>query len=466
MNNNNKMKERLIIKEPDYMGENRRGFKKLCFLFFMLAGLLMLSISFESWALGGSGMTLGAGIGVAKESEVIVAETPTTTNVDKASPDLLIEAVLKKVIQTHPSSFPLDTLLSYMPTQSTPSWEYRAYDTPYLPYTGTVKTATTATGVAGAAVEISPGNVEHIRNNSCLFIPAVSGSATTDGKYLALYVQGITRGSNPVVYAIPLNATNGKVGIIPAGTKYIIGPIAAHELDMQVESQVPIPQSYENYNQLFMCQMELGDFAAAHLKEVGWNWNDIQDYTIMDFRLRRTISYYFGFAAKFIDSIKNVEKYSTGGIERQITRRYTQPTTWSDALFIDFSKFVFVGAKGSRRKVLLAGDELIANISKTPNIQKNQPATSTEVVYGLTFSKIKTNFGDLLVHYDPLFTEMGLPTKGVVLDPEFIVRTNFNGISYDKLDPKGAGWKRAKIESIAEASSALLRNRDTHVWID
>ena len=123
-----------------------------------------------------------------------------------------------------------------MPTQNTPSWEYRAYDTPFLPYTGTVKTATTATTVAGAPVVISPGNIDHVRNNSCLFIPAISGSATTDGKGLALYVQNLTRGSNPTIEAIPLNAKNGVVGVIAANTKYIIGPIAAHELDMQVES--------------------------------------------------------------------------------------------------------------------------------------------------------------------------------------------------------------------------------------
>jgi hypothetical protein len=452
-----------IIKEPDYMGKNRKGFFSL--LRFMILGSLLLLGIFVSpeWAAGGA---LIKAMPVAPPGAVIVGETPTTGAVDGASPDLLLDAVLKKVIQTHPSSFPLDTLMSHMAQQKTQSWEFRAYDTPYLPYRGTLKVATAATTTPGAAVVMTPNNIDHIRNQSCLFIRSVSGAATTDGKPLALHVQLVSRGAG-TMEAIPLNATGGVVAIMPANTEFIIGPIAAHELDMQVESQVPVPQSYSNYNQLFMCQMEVGDYEEAHLKEVGWGWNDIQDYTIMDFRARRTISYYFGFPAKFIDTFRNVEKYSTGGIYRQITRKYPAPANaWTDSDFIDFSKYAFVGVKGSHKKIVLAGDTMIANMSKAPIIQKQQNATSTEVVFGLTFTKIKTNFGDLLVHYEPLFTEMGIPNQALTLDPEFLVRTNFNGLQHDKLDPKGGGWKRAKIESIAEASAALLRNRDSHVWVE
>jgi hypothetical protein len=149
-----------------------------------------------------------------------------------------------------------------------------------------------------------------------------------------------------------------------------------------------------------------------------------------------------------------------------MTRIITPPAgSWSDINFIDFSRDVFIGAKGSHKKVVLAGDELMTNMMKATFIQKQLAAGSTEVKFGLTFNKIKTNFGELLVHYDPLFTEMGLPTQGVVLDPEFIVRTNFKGISHDKLDLKAAGIRRVRAESIAEASAALLRNRDTHAWI-
>jgi hypothetical protein len=455
----------MFIKEPDYMGKNRRGFQKLCSLFAMLAGLLMLGLAFDSWAAGGIGMTMGA---VATPGQVITGETPTTDSVATASPNLLRDTVLKKIVQTHPSSFPLDTLLSYMPAQVTQSWKYTAYDTPYLSYRGTLKTATSAitAGANTTPFTLTPNNVEHIRKWSCLFFPSIKGSATTDGLPLAMYVTNVSRGAQ-TIDAITLNAAGGALAAMAVGTAFIIGPIAAHELDMQVEPQVPVPQDYENFNQLFMCQMEVGDYEEAHLKEVGWDWGDIRDYTIMDFRIRRTISYYYGFAKKFVDSLANVEKYSTGGIYRQITRKFTSPAgAWSDSDFIDFSKYVFVGVKGSRKKTVLADDVMIANISKAPFIQKQLQAPNTEVAFGLTFNKIKTNFGDLLVHYEPLFTEMGTQNQALVLDPEFVVRTNFNGISYDKIDAKGAGFKRAKIESVAEASSALLRNRDAHVWVE
>jgi hypothetical protein len=453
-----------IIKEPDYMGKNRKGFRKVISLFLILLGIVTIALTGDALSLigGGGGLTLGA---IAAPGEVIVGETPSTGAVDKASPDLLREAILKKVIQTHPSSYPLDTLMQYMSQQSTPSWEFRAYDTPYLPYRSTVKTASAGALAPGDPVDLSPANIEHVRNQSCLFFKSISGAATKDGKWLAVHVINVQRGGTLLMTVIPLNATGDLMPAIPADTEFIIGPIAANELDMQVESQIPVPQNYSNYNQLFMCQMEIGEYEEAHLKEVGWGWSDIQDYTIMDFRFRRTISYYLGYAAKFVDSNRQVEKYSTGGIGRQMTRQYTAPSVWTEADFVDFSEEVFIGNKGSLKKICLFGNTLISNISKVNFVQKQLAAGSTEVVFGLTFNKIKTNYGELLVHYDPLFTEMGMPDQGVVLDPEFLVRTNFHGIHHDKIDSKHAGWKRAKIESIAEASAALLRNRDAHLWI-
>jgi hypothetical protein len=461
--NNHNMKQ-IIVRQPDYMGKNRKGFEKLCTLFVMLAGLLMLGLASDSWAASGISIASVAPVGTA-----IVGQTPTTTNVAAASPDLQRDAVLKRIVQTHPSSFPLDTLLSHMPVQDTKSWRYTAYDTPYLSYRGTIAAELSAisSGANTTPFTLKPSNLEHIRKWSCLFFPTIKGSATTDGLPLAAYVVSVARGSSSTMDVIALNAAGGALAKIVVDTPYIIGPIAAHELVMQVEPQVPVPQNYENYNQLFMCQMEVGDYEEAHLKEVGWGWSDIQDYTIMDFRIRRTISYYYGFAKKFVDGVENVEKYSTGGIYRQITRKYpTIAGPWTDSNFVDFSKYVFVGVKGSRRKIVFAGDAMIANMSKAAFIQKQLQAASTEVAFGLTFTKIKTNFGDLLVHYEPLFTEMNISNQALVLDPEFIVRTNFNGISHDKIDAKGAGFKRAKVESVAEASSALLRNRDSHVWVE
>jgi hypothetical protein len=451
-----------VIKEPDYMGKNRRGFKKLIYLSIILSGLLTLVLTGDAYALFAGGSFSMAGI--AAPGQVIVGETPSTQSVDAASPDLLRAAVLKKVIQTHPSSFPLDTLMSHMAQQSTPSWDFRAYDTPYLPYKGKTATTTVKSNVPLAAVTLTPENPEHVRDQSCLFFQTISGANTKDGKMLAAHVLHVSRGAG-TMDVIPLNAAGDLMPAITSGTEFIIGPIAANELAMQVESQVPVPQNYSNYNQLFMCQMEVGDYEEAHLKEVGWGWSDITDYAIMDFRFRRTVSYYLGYATEFIDALNNVRKYSTGGILRQITRQWTAPSVWVDANFIDLAQYVFVGVKGSQKKILLCGDQLIADISKIPTIQRQQAATSTEAVFGLTFTKIKTNFGELLVHYDPLFTEMGMSGHGVVLDPEFLVRTNFNGVHHDKIDSKKAGLMRGKIESIAEASAALLRNRDSHVWI-
>jgi hypothetical protein len=443
------------------MLESIRNIKRnpLLMLLTILGAIILIGI-FVSPELAFAGGAIIKGMAVALPGQAIVGGPGTTESIDAASPELLEDAVLKKIIQTHPSSFPLDTMVGLTSEQKTDSWEYEAFETPYIPYRTTTTTATTAQPFASAFLSVA--NIDFIRNESVLFVKSVIGS---DGAWLALLVTSIQRGGTPQIQVMALNPTTaGYVPAIASGSEIIIGPIAASELNMQVDPQTPLPQMFNNWNQLFMCQIEQGDYAEAHQKKVNWGWKDMHEYAIMDFRARRTVSYYLGFGGRFVDPIHNVVKYTTKGIYRQIKRVYTVTPTWTDADFVDFTQYVFIGNKGSRKKALLAGDQLIANISKTP-VLKQQNAMSTEVVWGLEFKKIVTNFGSIYILYDPMLTEMGLSEHGVVLDPEFLVRTNFDGIHYNKLDLKSAGIRRVKAESIAEASSVLLRNMDSHVWV-
>jgi hypothetical protein len=331
-----------------------------------------------------------------------------------------------------------------------------------LPYRSSFIAAGAVPSPATNMFLLTPATVQFIRKGSLLYLKDIMGS---DGLNLALMVDDRT------VTDINVVALNGIAGtVIPANSEFIIGSIAASELEMTVEQQVPVPQDYKNYNQLFIFTIELGDYAAAQQKEVSWGWTDIADYTIKDFRTRRSIDYMLSFGKKTAVSLDNAIKYTTSGIRRQITRTWPNPVTWTDNDFIDFSEYVFVGsngagASGSTKKILLAGNGLITGISKTTNIQKQLAAGLTETVFGITFHKIVTNYGTILVTYDALFTQMGLENEGLVLDPEYLVRTNFKGVNDDKIDYKKAGVKRVKAESFSEASAVLLRNRDAHVWI-
>jgi hypothetical protein len=440
-------------KNDGYAGGN------LFAVFLFLGALFFIGIVVDPELVWGGGVVLLGG--VALPGQVIVGEPGSTESFNAASPELLEDAVLKKIIQTHPSSFPLDTLISYATKQNTQSWEYEAFDTPYVPYYSKIKTGLSAPTLFANAF-VTPENVEFIRNGSTLFIKSILGG---DGRWLSLLVTDVARGGAGSIHVMALNPVSpGYVPVIPDNTPIVIGPIAADDLAMQVEQQVPLPQPYNNWNQLFMCQVEQGDYAESHQKKVNWGWKDMHEYTVMDFRARRSIAYYLGFGGRFVDPVNNVVKYTTKGLYRQVMKVFPAPVTWTDSDFIDFCQYVFVGNKGSQKRIFLAGDQLIANISKTP-ILKQLNATSTEVAWGLEFTKIKSNFGYLYTHYDPILTEMKLNGEGIVIDPEFLVRTNFNGVQYDKLDLKRSGQRRVKAESIAEASSALLRNLDAHVWV-
>jgi hypothetical protein len=96
----------VLIKEPEYTGKNRKGFLSLV-SFLIFGGLLALGIFVSPELAFGGGVIKG--MAAALPGEVIPGETPSTDAVAATSPNLLRDAVLKKIVQTHPSSFPLDS---------------------------------------------------------------------------------------------------------------------------------------------------------------------------------------------------------------------------------------------------------------------------------------------------------------------------------------------------------------------
>jgi hypothetical protein len=126
-------------------------------------------------------------------------------------------------------------------------------------------------------------------------------------------------------------------------------------------------------------------------------------------------------------------------------------------------KDIFEGNNGSDRRFLLAGPELMLQISKVPAYAKQLEAKNTEVVLGVRVYKIETPFGELLVKpMGTLFT--GYWAKcGLVLDVNYLKKYVMEPLTATVLELDKTGQRRVKnAVRMHETYSLFLENLPVH----
>jgi hypothetical protein len=133
--------------------------------------------------------------------------------------------------------------------------------------------------------------------------------------------------------------------------------------------------------------------------------------------------------------------YTTQGIVPIIEakgKKLTLPTVPSNEDFITLCKDIFVGNSGSEKRILFGGSEFVERISKV-KLDNTKDATKTEVVWGITWNVIESNFGQLLLIHHSELDRNGYADKGIVLDPQFIEEYEFMPTQREVLDLRKAG---------------------------
>lgn len=394
-----------------------------------------------------------------------------TTDVRKLRPEMIQDPVDQNLVQIRPTLTPLDTLMRYAKPMSTSNFEFSWYSIDTRPVDDTIATATLTDnakpeGVYGV-ITLS-GNQDLIDETDTLYIPSVKGK---DNKPLMLYVTKKTStglevtisdkqmsfDSSSSKYSIPAAVTTGVV-------VYRLGRASA-ETDVLTPATSYLPTKSTGYCQIFKCQIAQSTYEKMMTKEIKWDFNEIEEQALYEFRLAMEASMLFGEGGKIYDRNKKKYVYTTDGIVNNVTKTHqldvTDKTKGNEEL-IKLCRTVFQGNAGAKSRVMFAGSKFVEYLSTIQSVQKQVDAGNTEVVWGMEWKTIKTNFGTLLLMQHDLFDQYGWSEKALIIDPNYIKKWQLKSMERFKVDAKGSAILDGEITVFTEVCGAAVYYPSTH----
>lgn len=256
---------------------------------------------------------------------------------------------------------------------------------------------------------------------------------------------------------------------INSGAKVYRCSRAAAEGDMQTVQYTALPSKEKNYCQIF--KMQVGETTLQRMadKEVPFTLNDVEEQAMYEMKLDMEASYLFNQTkGYFYNSKKKRYIYTTAGIVPEIIKKgknLNLPLVPTDEDLIDLAKNIFTGNNGSEKRVVFCGADAMARLSKIGVVKKQMESTKTDIVYGVTFNTIRTNFGELLVLQHELLNDYGFEDKMIVLDPEFIDEYTLRPSSKEVLDLKTSGAFDGDVSVTTKISGIAIKNHACHAIV-
>ena len=226
-----------------------------------------------------------------------------------------------------------------------------------------------------------------------------------------------------------------------------------------------LPVKNTNYCQIFKMQIEQSVVMKLSHKEIGWDFTDQQEAAVYDMRMGMEKQFLFGKKAKVYDPRKQETVTFTGGIWDQAGKDIDVSLEDFDSrALVDLLRNAFTDNSGSRRKVLVAGSELIAALNR---IENTHVITARDQVtaWGIDFSELQSKFGRLYVVFSDIFDVMGMPGNGIIIDPEYIQKHVFIPFNAERLDLRGSGQRNTEAMVLTEASCLTLRYPEAHARV-
>ena len=380
-----------------------------------------------------------------------------------------VSKVLTKIM---PSQFPLDQMLRDLSTETTSSTKYEYFKVRSRAVCATVAEA--VTGSTTSLVNIQLNTAHFFSLNGNVLVPSWETTTKAEAatelsndkvafKPLVLHICSINRGTN-TIGVIALNA-NG-VPNIKSGTKLYRMGTAMDELAARSEDPLSQPVKDSNFCQIHMTTVSEGLYQKLQEKEVTYGLAEFKEHALYDFRMTNEIDTLFGAADECVDRVTNKTKYTSDGLVRKINHRidWTGKTVAENDLQDMFAEIYAVN-NGSDERYLYYGTELGSAIANCRTIYKSLEAGKTEVRFGITFNRIDTNYGTLLLKYHPLFNICGYGRAGIVVDPANVYRCIQKPLEATPLDLDKSGQSRSKDIRIDESHTLAVTNPDTHAMI-
>ncbi|WP_367328289.1 hypothetical protein [Lentimicrobium sp.] len=428
---------------------------------------------------------LVAGGAVLAMAGTIVGESVNTENITDQSSNLLRPEISQKVTMMQPSRTVLDTITNMITPVKTKAFTYKFYAVENRPFTDTLAVAYTKSGDGSETASLTVTDISMWTITDTLII---QGSTGDDGYEVGLYIYDKDVDASKIKVQAYNNEGSGTMDglqVIPSIAKdTVLTRMATAKFQDDAQTQVyqRVPTDTSQYLQIFMAQIEEGEYAADNNKEVDWSFLDYSKQVIYDFKATKELSYLFGCKAQITDKLTGYVKYLTGGVVRSIDNELEYDTVITNDNLIDWHKSNFAGNAGSNSKVVFGGSTFTALLLKlktttvddqtTPvtvtldYVVKRQNPDSIKVDYGIELRKITTNFGTWYYYYHPLLDEAGWAAKAIVLDLAHIEKVVWKPMEKRTIDLKASGQKKAKALVIEETSALVLRYPDVHAVID
>jgi len=410
-----------------------------------------------------------AGDGVDAVDDVTNSGASTVTLTEQeANADFHVTALDEKVMKIRPMSTPLEQITRGKGGRHINSMRTRYYSVGTRPVYTTLKTAVEEQ-TSGDRTTIVPVDGNLFTEDDTIRVVGVkatykeNGTAYESGEVipdLMLKVIGVDEKTGDLT----VFAVNGNMGK------------ACSELDAQTGMFTNLPSPEEQYCQNFMLQVEQSTFEKLWKNEANWTFADIEEEAVYDFKLTRELTSLFGVKNKIQHkSKKNQLTYFTKGIwwmagkDITIGHWVTDATTGEKKLVIDesdlvdFSKDLFIGVASTKRKVLFAGSDLVAAISKIKS--ERFRAKETVAIWDLRFTSFKTDFGEVLLIHHELFDQAGMSDMGFALEDGYLEKRIFLSFEKSVLDLKKAGIRNSDATVLQEVSCLVLKNAKAHARV-
>lgn len=395
-----------------------------------------------------------------------------TTDLRSLRPEMIDDPVDQNLVKIRPSVSPLDTILRYAGSKPTNNFEYEWYSIGTRAVDD--KTSGTATITSSADVQsvqgviTVAGNINKFDVTDTILFPTINGG---DGEMLVGYVVEKDVKNRQLTFTISEEQMtaggDGKtIPAIPAETViYSLGR-AAGELDVKTPAISYIPKPSRGYCQIFMAQIAQSTYEKMMDKKVKFDVNEIEEQALYEYRVRMEGSFLFGKKGKVYNPHTNTYVYMTDGITRQIKKRETIDTSKGDAELIRVMKEIFTKNSGAKERVLLAGADFVEKMSTFSTVQKQLEAGNTEVVWGITWKKIESNFGSLLLVHHELLDQYGWADKAIVLDPQYLKKWQISNFERKEYDGKELAIMNGNFTVFREVCGVAVYNPDAHCILE
>jgi hypothetical protein len=379
-----------------------------------------------------------------------------------ASSDLLLNDISSAITIMRPDLYQLDTLLRRIGSaEPKDSWEFDWYQTDFRGWADTLAAPfdTSASGTYSSSAHthtLTVSNVHYWSVHDTFMIPAYTD---VDGPFVGI-VTAKTNATNSLNVLIVGGADLPDMVI---STRIVRMGTAKNEFDATTGQYGILPNKTGNYMQIHMKQIEQGIYQKYHKKEVAWTMNDLKAAAMEDHRRGAEFTSWFGKKGKSFDDEANNYKYTSAGLIRFLTKNieFNETPANSNTEFMSMTKSIFTGNGGSKTRFVWGGGDWMEWLAKADTVTRQRDAGSVKEMFGITFDRIQTNYGTLLVSYHPLLDDWA-PEKAIQLDMNNIYRKEFKPLALREVDLKSSGIRLSNATVIEEIFGLEVRYPLTH----